>query len=271
MNLMRTEMRRALKRRAVRSLIAIALFGCAFAGTVAYFGSKGKSVTQMRVDDEGHPAIMTDWWIADANEGYLVAAMFFLIIGAFFGGATVAGGEWRAGTVTTTLTWEPRRLRLHAARSTGAVVLSFVISFVLQALFLASFLPAVFLHGTTHGVDSAFWGGLVVAMLRTSMIVAVASVLGVALATIGRNTAFAVIAVFAWMAVIESLIRGLKPSLGPWLWAENLGTVMTWNQLPEVGFTRGPLLALATLTVYCATIIAVAAYSFQRRDIASAT
>lgn len=271
MNLLRMEIRRALHRRAVRVLIALAVLGCAVAGIVSWFGSRGKTVAELRFGEEGHPAVMTDWWIANANEGYLAAAMFFLVLGAFFGGATVAGGEWRHGTVTTLLTWEPRRFRLHGARSAGAAILAFVISFVLQILFLASFLPSVFAHGTTQGVDGPFWLGLVVAMTRTSAITAVAAVLAVALATAARNTAFAVIAVFAWMTVVENLIRGLKPSFAQWLWAENIGTVMTWSQLEDVEFTRGPLVAVATLLTYCAVLIGAATISFHRRDLAAAS
>jgi len=270
MNLLAVEMRRALHRRAVRVLIAIALLGCALASVVSWFGSRGKTLAELRLDEEGSPAVMTDWWMADANEGFLAVAMFFLVLGAFFGGATVAGGEWRAGTVPTLLTWEPRRLRLHGARSASAALLAFAISFGLQIVFLASFLPSVFAHGTTEGVDHSFWVNLAVAVARTSAITAMAAVLSVALATAARNTAFAVIAVFTWMAVIENLIRGLKPSLAPWLWAENLGTVMTWGQLPDADFTRGPILAMATLLTYCAAIVIVAAISFQRRDIAAA-
>jgi ABC-type transport system involved in multi-copper enzyme maturation permease subunit len=270
-NLMTVEMRRALRRRAVRVLIAIAVVGCAFAGVVAYFGSAGKTVTQLRLDDEGNPAVMSDWWIADANEGFLAVAMFFLFLGGFFGGATVAGAEWRAGTMTTVLTWEPRRLRLHGARTCGAAVLAFAISFALQVLFLASFLPAVFLNGTTEGVDGPFWLGLAVVMIRTSVLTAGAAVLAIALATVGRNTAFAVITMFAWLIVVEGLIRGLKPSLARWLWAENLGTVMTWAQLETGEFSRGPLVAGATLLVYLAVIVGIATASFERRDIAAAS
>jgi len=269
MRLLRMEMRRALHRRAVRVLIAISLLLCAMAGVVAFVGSQGKSVSQMRLDQEGHPAIMTDWWNVDTNDGFLIAAVFFLLLGSLFGGATVAGGEWRHGTITTLLTWEPRRLRLHAARSASAAVLAFIISFGLQILFLAAFLPAVFAHGTTEGVDESFWVGLAVAMTRMSALTAAAAVLAIALATLARNTAFAVIAVFAWMAVVESLIRGLRPSLAPWLWAENLGTVMTWDQLSDVDFTRGPLVALVTLMTYFGVIVVGAALAFQRRDIAA--
>lgn len=271
MNLLRTEMRRALQRRAVRILIAVAVVGCALAGVVAYFGSTGKTLTELRFDDEGSPALMTDWWIADANEGFLAIAMFFLFLGAFFGGATVVGGEWRAGTVTTVLTWEPRRLRLHGARTLSAATLAFIISFALQVLFLASFLPAVFLNGTAEGADASFWTALMVVMMRTSVLSAGAAVLAIALATVGRNTAFALITMFTWLIVIEGLIRGLKPSLSRWLWAENIGTVMTWAQLETSDVARGPVMASATLFVYCATIAGLAAVSFQRRDIVAAT
>lgn len=270
MNLFRVEMRRALHRRAVRALIAVALLGCVMAGVVAWFGSAGKTLTELRVDEEGSPAIMTDWWIAGENEGFLVIAVFFLLLGAYFAGATYAGGEWRAGTVTTVLTWEPRRLRFHAARCASAAALAFVVSFGLQVLFLASFLPAVWANGTTDGVDGGFWAELVVAMMRFSALTAGAALIAVALATVARNTAFAIVCAFAWMAVIEPVVRGLRPSLGPWLWAENLGTVISWGQIPDADFSRGPLVALATLAVYGGTIVVAAAWSFQRRDLAVA-
>lgn len=271
MNLLRTEMRRALHRRAVRVLVAIALLGCVLAGVIAYAASAGKSLLELRVDSEGSPAIMTDWWLGESGEGFLAVAMFFLFLGAFFGGATVVGGEWRAGTVTTVLTWEPRRRRLHAARTASAGILAFAISFGLQMVFLSSFLPAVFLNGTTEGADASFWSGLAIAMLRTSAITAGAAVLASGLATAGRNTAFAVIAMFSWLVVVEGMIRGLKPGLARWLWAENLGTIMTWSQLEDADFTRGPLTATATLVAYAAIVVGLGALSFERRDVAAAT
>lgn len=270
MTLTRIEMRRALHRRAVRVLVAIALLGCALAGVVTFVGSHGKSLAELRLDDEGSPALVSDWWIASTNEGFLSVAMFFLILGGFLGGATVAGAEWRAGTVTTLLTWEPRRYRVLAARCASSAVLAFAISFGLQILFLASFLPAVAAHGSTAGSGGWFWFHLAVAMVRTSAITAAAAVLAVSLATLARNTAFAVIAVFVWMTLVEGLIRGLRPSAGPWLWGENVATVMTWGQLPDSDFERGPLLALATLVVYCATVMAASAVAFRHRDIAAA-
>lgn len=268
MILLMTEMRRALHRRAVRVLIAIALVGCGFAGLIGYLASRGKTIVQLRLD-EGNPAVMTNWWIADDHVGVLSVGMFFLFLGGFFAGATVAGAEWRAGTITTVLTWEPRRLRLHSARLTSGAVLAFVFSFGLQVIFLASLVPAVVFNGTAEGVDGSFWLNLAVVVARTSVITAAAAILAMSLATAARNTAFAVIAMFAWIVVIEGLIRTLKPSLSSWLWGETVTTVMSWSRLDTVEIARGPLMSAVTLAAYLAVIIGGAAISFQRRDIAA--
>jgi ABC-type transport system involved in multi-copper enzyme maturation permease subunit len=268
MNLLTTEMRRALHRRAVRVLIAIALVGCGCAGLIGYLASRGKSIAQLRLD-EGNPAVMTNWWIADDHVGVLSVGMFFLFLGGFFAGATVAGGEWRAGTITTVLTWEPRRLRLHCARLTSGAVLAFVISFGLQVVLLAALFPGVAFNGTTDGVDGSFWSSLAIVVARTSVITAAAAVLAMSLATAARNTAFAVIAMFAWIVVVEGLIRVLKPSLSSWLWGETVTTVMGWSRLDNVELARGPLMSAVTLAAYVGVIVGAAAISFQRRDIAA--
>ena len=271
MNVLRIEMRRALHRRAVRVLILIALLGCVTAGVIGFVTSVGKTLAELR-REETHPAVLAEWWVAGSGgDGILGVAFFFLLLGGLFGGATVAGAEWRFGTTTTLLTWEPRRLRLHGARTASAGILAFVISYVLQILFLAAFLPSVFANGTAAGTDLDWWLALVAATARASLLTAAAAVLAVALATIGRNTAFALITVFAWLAVAENLVRGLKPSLQPWLWGENLAIVFTWAQLEDEDFTRSPTLALITVLVYIAVVAVIGATTFQRRDIAAST
>jgi ABC-2 type transport system permease protein len=271
MNLLRTEMRRALHRRAIRVLLALALIGCLFAGVVAFFTARTMTIAEMRLEEGGHPAIVTDWWDTGRNDGYLAVAMMFLVLGGLFGGATYAGAEWRTGTITTVLTWEPRRLRLHAARSLAAALLAFVIATAVQVVFLLSFVPAVLTSGTAAGTDAPFWLDLAVAVVRTSALATAAVLIAIALATVARNTAFAVIAVSAWVLVVENMVRGLVPSVSRWLWAENVGTVMIWGQLSDVDFDRGPASAAATLAVYVALTVVAGTLSFTRRDIAGTT
>ena len=97
MNLLVVEMRRAMHRRVVRVLILLALVACVVAGVLAFVGSSGKTVAELHVRGATHPAVLTDWWTAGGDKGVTIAATF-LLLGACFGGAAVAGAEWRAGT-----------------------------------------------------------------------------------------------------------------------------------------------------------------------------
>jgi hypothetical protein len=269
MNLLMVEMQRALHRRVVRVLIVLALIGCAVVGVIAFTSSIGKTLAQLQLNDHHHPAVMRDWWVPGSSDGTLPAASFFLLLGGFFGGSSVAGAEWRAGTVTTVLTWEPRRVRLQLTRTAACAILAALIAFGLQIVFLASLLPATFANGSTANVDGPWWLSLLGAMLRTSLLTSIAAVLGVALATLGRNTAFAIVVVFTWLIVAEGMIRSLKPGLGRFLWGENLGTILPWAQLPNTSFRRGPVFALATILVYVGVFVVAATLAFRRRDIAS--
>jgi ABC-type transport system involved in multi-copper enzyme maturation permease subunit len=234
---------------------------------IAAFVSSSDPVKLAAASD--HPAHMSQWWVA-GGEGFLMVAAVFIVIGAAICAASVVGAEWKAGTVATLLAWEPSRWRLHGARTLSALVLSFVISLALQVVFLASTLPAVLAHGTTDGTDAAWWASLVFAMLRISLITSLVAVLAVSIATIGRNTSAALIAIAAWALVVERLVAGLRPKWARFMITENVATVVPWTPLEDVEFQRSPSLALATLVVYLAVIVFAAAWSFRRRDVATA-
>lgn len=267
LSLVTAEARRALHRRAVWVLIAIALVGVVLLGVIAYFDSAGKTLGQLHANGT-HPAVMRDWWVAGGGDGTLMIAAIPLLIGGLLGGATVAGAEWRAGTITTVLTWEPRRWRLHGARLGTAFVLAVVIAVALEALFLSAALPAVLLNGTTAGTDASWWLDLVAAGGRIALFTGIAAVLGASLATLGRGTTFALAAAFGWLSVGENLVRGLKPSLQHLLMGENLAIALTWAPLDAASFTRSQVMAVATVAAYACVLVAVGGLSFARRDIA---
>ena len=78
----------------------------------------------------------------------LQGAGILVVIGGLLLGASFAGAEWHAGTMTTLLTWEPRRVRVLAAKAivTAAAV------FVLMVLLLAVFAGALTLVASTRGI-----------------------------------------------------------------------------------------------------------------------
>ena len=106
---------------------------------------------------------------------------------------------------------------------------------------------------------------------RAALLTSLAATLAIALATLGRNTAFALAVVFAWMVVIENLIRGLRPGWAAYLWGENIGTVVPWQQMRGVNFVRSPLLALGTILLYTMVLLGIATLGFARRDVAGST
>ena len=257
------EMRRALHRRLVRWMVLLAVALSALTGVIVYVTSRDP-VALAR--EPSHPAHMESWW-GQANDGLLLTAAMFLVVGAAICGASVAGAEWKAGTITTALTWEPARLRLHAARTASAAILAFVIGLALEVVFLAAALPAVVLNGESDGTTGAWWVGLVLAMTRLALITSLVAVLAVSIATIGRNTSAALIAMAAWALVVERIVAVLRPQLARFMIGENVATVIPWSQLTGVDFERPPIAALAALFAYLAAVIAVAAVSFARRDV----
>src|SRR5439155_18408855 len=138
--------------------------------------------------------------VAEGLSGLLVALLVVL-------GATSAGAEWHAGTVTTQLTWEPRRTRLLIAKVIVATLFAFVVFFAMEALLLGALAPAALLRGSTKGVDAEWFRGTGVILLRAGAVAAMMTAIGHAMAWLARNTAVAVGATLRYAAVLEPLLR----------------------------------------------------------------
>ncbi len=258
------EARRALSRRAVWVLIGIALIGIVLTGVIGFVASDDFDPTRSDPDI----ARLNDLWMPGGGDGALTATLFFLAIGAVLGGATVTGAEWQHGTIVTTCTWEARRRHLLLARLFSAALLAAVIALALQVLFCLALVPTYLLRGSTE-VDSGFWPSLVGAIVRIAAVTGLATTLGATLASIGRRTTVALGFAFAYIAVVEAIVRGNWPHAARWLIGENTGIVITNADLEGAAFTRGTGLAAVTLVGYIGVLVLVALELFRRRDLAS--
>ncbi len=266
MRLLRLEMRRALHRKAVRWLILVALVGIAFFGVIVWFNSANYASIEMSGRQES-PALMRTWWRQDRNDGLPVQVAFFLIFGGVICGATVAGAEWKANTITSLLVSEPRRIRVLSAKLGAAAILAFLIAFALQVVLMAAALPSVFAHGSTEVSGSGWWLSLGLAIARTALVTAIAAVLAEAIATIGRNTVVGLVVLFGWLAVVEGFTRGLRPGWTSWLWGENIATIIPWREMGSpVG--SSPIRSLTVVGLYTLAICISSIAVFNRRDIA---
>ena len=267
MTLFLVEVRRSLRRRVVWSLVAAALAGIAVIGLVAFFDSRDLDVARVRAENSLHPAVLVDWWVPGGGDGVLMGVAFFLLMGALIGGATVAGGEWRAGNVATLLLWEPRRPRLFVARVAASFACAAAIAVTLHVVLFVALLPAVLLHGTTAGANASWWLDLAAAVVRLSLTTGLVAAVAACLAFATRSSAGAIVAVWAWLALAETVLRTHVPSARSYLVSENVVRALTWADVPGAQSSRSPASAGVLLAVYGVAIAACAAWSFSRRDV----
>jgi ABC-type transport system involved in multi-copper enzyme maturation permease subunit len=191
--------------------------------------------------------------------------LFILLLGLI--GASMIGAEWHAGTVTTLLTWEPRRIRVLVAKTVAVALFAFLASVALQALLALALLPSGEFRGTMAGADSAWLRDTTGIVLRGGVLAALAAVGGLAVASIARNTAFAIGVAFAWLAVIEPIVRGLRPKWEPWLLSSNAARFLA-GPVENVPLpTRSTLVAGLVVALYAGALLVAAIGAFRVRDV----
>lgn len=298
LGLVRVEIARDLSRRLVRVLVLLALFGCAFAGVVAWINtsdavspddpsfSAALDACTTDLQLSGAPAseaerhcraevsdaiTMDDLWNEEGEDVLLGVPLTMLLFGGLLAGASVIGAEWRAGTVTTVLTWEPRRVRLATARFVAEGFAATVIALLVTAAFIAAMLPAILVHGSTEGVDADWWTGMLALVLRGAVLTGVAAVAGGAIAMLARNTVATLVVAFAYMMILENALIGWKPWVERWMLTRNAAVFLIGETPSDVPFERSASLATATLAVYATILVGAALLTFRHRDIAATT
>jgi ABC-2 type transport system permease protein len=197
-------------------------------------------------------------------------------------GTTFAGADWSSGSMSNQLLFEPRRLRVWAAKAAAV----FVVAGVISAVVLAAFWAAILLLASSRGIDVS---PHVTSYIRSE------SLRGVALAAAGALGAFALtmffrstvatLGILFGLALVGSLILAALGVSDRWFPHVNvgagiLGSVHYFVPPPpscrtQQGFsavcsgertvTKGD--AAAYLGVFLAVAVALSAASFRRRDV----
>jgi ABC-type transport system involved in multi-copper enzyme maturation permease subunit len=188
-----------------------------------------------------------------------------LVVLAFVVGASFIGADWRAGTVVTQLTWEPRRVRIFVGKGTAVILAAGLASVLLQALLAGALLPGALRGGGSGGADAAWLRSMIGEVLRGGALSGIAAAIGLALGSIGRNTALALGAGFMYLAVLEGgLLSSLFPGTSRWLVVPNaIQFVVGGDYLVGRSVTAAGLL----LTGYAVGALTIAVAVFQSRDV----
>lgn len=192
-------------------------------------------------------------------------------------GASFIGAEYAAGTIETTLLWEPRRRRVLAAKLGVAGATAFLAHIFLLALLVAVMLPSAQWRGTTAGADSEFWLGLAGIIVRGGIAAAAVAAIALSISTMTRGTVGGVVALLGYIAISPTLAYTVLKGFRSYDLTENMTAFANGG---EVGrfvrnddgyldsvFAHGGAGALLVIAIYVGLAILLATTVFSRRDI----
>lgn len=264
--LLRSEIRRALSRRLTRVLILLASAGVAALAVGFFVNSEPGGANEFR---------LVQLWLSEAEaarrgvhrDGTLGFTTGLFVMMGVVGGASFIGAEYRAGTITTLLAWEPRRLRVLVTKVAAAVLVAAVVYLVIQALLVAALVLVAQARGSTAGADATFWSGLVGFLGRGAVLTGAAVLVGACIATIGRNTSAALGVCFGYLIVVESILRGLRPGWVQWFLVENALAFATGESVDLPAQPISVLHGTWVLGVSLGALVAATLVVFRRRDV----
>ena len=299
------ELRRVLARRMVRVLALLALAGIAVAGILTFLNTEHATrqemaarrqaadarvaaciagqVPKLQVDGrEGPPegvprqefCRFATGRVEDPRfklrtlKGILQGTTGPLVVVAWLIGASVIGSDWQSRTITTVLTWEPRRVRVLLTKASACIVVASAFALLAYALLSAALLPAAYLHGTIAGTGGTWGRSLAGVVLRGTALVAIATAVGFSVASVGRNTAAALGIGFAYFLVIENVVGSLLEDFRRWLLLGNAIVLVSGENSGGEVFGRSVVVAAIYLTVVAVGLLAAATILFRRRDVA---
>jgi ABC-type transport system involved in multi-copper enzyme maturation permease subunit len=251
-DLLRAELLRLWSRRLVRVLAILAVLGIAVGVTIGTINSKPGNELQL-------------FSLPDLLKG---TAFILVVIGLVIGASSV-GADWQTGGMSTLLTWEPRRVRVLFARTLVVIAVVFALTVALQTLLSLAIAGGASMRGSTVGTGGTWLREVVGVIVRIGGAAVLGAVFGLTLAMIGRNTSAALGASFAYLAIIESLLRGLIPKIGPAMLSSNVVVFVDGRAASPGG--DGQLItvthATVTMAVYACVLLAVALAMFRSRDV----
>lgn len=255
--LIRTELRKCWSRRAVHLFGILAFLGIALGAVLVFVISakrnEGFNVVDIEVAFQGISAPLTILGIA-------LAASFM-------------GAEWNAGTMTTLLTWEPRRTRVYVAKLVAAAIFTFLSAMLLQIVLGLALLPAALAHGSSAGADIHWFWSASASAARGAIVAVLGAAIGLGIASLARNTTAAVLTSFFYLFVLENVVDGVSPQWSGWLFTQNAGIFIGGPKAVSEAASNGEILghsslqALLVLVAYAAVISAAAIALFLRRDV----
>ncbi len=198
---------------------------------------------------------------------------------AFVIGASYMGADIKTGMLEHLLTWEPRRLRLLAARAVSLFVVAAVLTMILATFFVALLYLLAALTGTVDGTSGELWGNIAKLVLRSGLAAGIFSALGVGATILVNNSIASIVGFVIYWFVAEPLVGTFLPKWGIYLPIENANALSEGRPAQRIegdvfgGFfdivdEHSATVAGLILTGWAVLALIVGGVVFSRRDIA---
>lgn len=196
----------------------------------------------------------------------------------FLLGASLVAAEFSTRSMTTWLTFEPRRGRVAAAKLIAVVIGSAAIGIVMVVIAGVGVWLIGAGVGLTDQLGTSARTEILSLLSRLPVVAAVSGLLSGALAFVLRHTSAVLGVLIAYAVAAEGVIRGVLPEWQPWLGSTNAMAFLKGRQTYEiyscgpsgchsraevVGFAQGT----SFLLVLTVLVTAAGVLSFRHRDV----
>jgi ABC-type transport system involved in multi-copper enzyme maturation permease subunit len=226
----------------------------------------GLSESELRAECEAMVGADPRFQYSSIRDVLLGSSPPFLLLAVLLG-ASFIGAEWHFGTITTALTWEPRRMRILAVKAVVVTVFAAIFFIILQAILAAVLYPAAAVYGTTTGLDAAWMRDVAGIVVRGALLAAISALIGFSFASIGRNTTAAMGTIFVYFVAIEPIVRALRPGWVKWLFIDNASIFISEQSTSFPPLDRSVWGAGLLLAIYSGIALIAGLMWFKRRDV----
>jgi hypothetical protein len=203
---------------------------------------------------------------------------FVVLLGVLLG-ASLGGADWTNNTMTTLLTWEPRRVFVFFTRALVVAIFVGAITAFLQVVFSAVYSLVAATVGNTLFLPVHFWTDVAATIGRVSVVAMAMGLIAYVLAMIGRSTVSSLGALFGYLILFEGVIAGFRPSIQGSLVVRAGGVVVSQQPILDTSgaaysYSDGPppvLLSVhrawVVVAVYVVVLGAISLVQYRRRDV----
>ena len=198
------------------------------------------------------------------NQRELIGNGSFAAAFAAMIGVMAMTSEFRHGTIRATFVFTPARTLVVAAKVLASIILGIGFGALGAGLALGSGMAMIRARGFDVQIDFGDVSGLVLGGIAMSALWAAA---GVGVGAVVRNQVFAIVGLFAWVFVIETLLFQYMPGVARYA-PGAAGTAMTGDSLGDSSVHLLPALGGgAVLAAYAVVFVLAGALVTDRRDV----